>query len=902
MNDEALSCEFPYIGLRPYKSKDGLLYTGRTSDVEFCFETKINSPLVRVLVIHGLSGSGKSSFLQAGLLPKIATQLPTRENVGFKLLLGKDGVVTGGPSMMEELAKKVYYSLQEMSHEQVIGGWEWLRKNYPDENCFAQMVTKDLSHLRELLIRLSDDPRIIWVLTIDHVERVLSLDDEENKKVKEDFFKLVNDFDLETFNAKLILSIRTERYGQFASELPQFQHTTTSGPYSVNRLAHHFIGTLDEKSLIKIVKLPSIAHHKFKVLIKYNLFSYAEGVPEEIVRFVLTLNEVKRKEMEPLPVLQAICSTLYQINKARSKVENGVISITTSDFDQFKSSPRCFSVRHIIDSYIEMAFNQIKVVEAIDQARWSRVLSEMVSDKSSKTIFTKQSSYSVLKRQANKEGYDNETIKSVISGLISEPFPILIDLGSGWYSFQHDILAVALKDDRPIAEKLSIQAVERQFGRIKVGGTYTLDDLNEDPSMQIVTQLLAIDLHYWDHQFLAFAVEKGFFERLKINVVFCSGDNDSENRSKHLVDRCRNKNQDICIFTYPRHLMNMEETKSYSDIAILNVFTGFAIVGGRKFLDNDNEYLDPISAFNKLTEHLLESEKNFILIEERGGKEFLRDLESAFLDFSSGAKKFRLSDQIKLVDKNLSSKDILRALEVDCCVAAVLTPSMRAIAHEVKLPTLIDQGSVISLIQQDNRFIKVRGQFLQKLHNFLNISIPPENIFDSAENERIYNQLISVVLFTSEYILSNDEEFVDWFYEKQYMETRSSSFSERPTNYQPSKQSVLEIFRRSYINFPAASYQESYFDPGSPYCYTPLSDDSGVHKSVSHKGYTKFSNLRDEYVLLAREIEILLFDLDENSDHPLSKLSDVARKHAQIYNYYDATMYLKIIKENLNGV
>jgi hypothetical protein len=62
----------PYRGLRPLEAEDAGIFFGREgSIVEMLDRLRVGLP-PRLLVILGASGSGKSSFLRAGLLPRLA--------------------------------------------------------------------------------------------------------------------------------------------------------------------------------------------------------------------------------------------------------------------------------------------------------------------------------------------------------------------------------------------------------------------------------------------------------------------------------------------------------------------------------------------------------------------------------------------------------------------------------------------------------------------------------------------------------------------------------------------------------------------------------------------------------------------------------------------------------------
>jgi formylglycine-generating enzyme required for sulfatase activity len=72
--EEAVFEGCPFVGLDAFKSNQARLFFGRqkeTLDALACFDTRPSSPTVRWLEINGNSGSGKSSLMNAGLLPLV---------------------------------------------------------------------------------------------------------------------------------------------------------------------------------------------------------------------------------------------------------------------------------------------------------------------------------------------------------------------------------------------------------------------------------------------------------------------------------------------------------------------------------------------------------------------------------------------------------------------------------------------------------------------------------------------------------------------------------------------------------------------------------------------------------------------------------------------------------------
>jgi len=73
-NEEALFEGCPFVGLDAFQIDQARLFFGRqkeTLDAMTCFDTRPGSPTVRWLEINGNSGSGKSSLMNAGLLPLV---------------------------------------------------------------------------------------------------------------------------------------------------------------------------------------------------------------------------------------------------------------------------------------------------------------------------------------------------------------------------------------------------------------------------------------------------------------------------------------------------------------------------------------------------------------------------------------------------------------------------------------------------------------------------------------------------------------------------------------------------------------------------------------------------------------------------------------------------------------
>jgi hypothetical protein len=65
----------PYPGLRPFNPDEHRIFFGREEMVDTVIDGLATKNLV---VVHGASGSGKSSLVRAGVLPWLAIPVPKR--------------------------------------------------------------------------------------------------------------------------------------------------------------------------------------------------------------------------------------------------------------------------------------------------------------------------------------------------------------------------------------------------------------------------------------------------------------------------------------------------------------------------------------------------------------------------------------------------------------------------------------------------------------------------------------------------------------------------------------------------------------------------------------------------------------------------------------------------------
>src|SRR5271163_3403385 len=97
----------PYRGLNYYRPQDRALLAGRDRDIRDR-SALLAHPETRVLLLHGMTGSGKSSFLRAGLIPTME-----EEGVNYLFLKtpGTDDealFIRSTDAPVDQIARQVY--------------------------------------------------------------------------------------------------------------------------------------------------------------------------------------------------------------------------------------------------------------------------------------------------------------------------------------------------------------------------------------------------------------------------------------------------------------------------------------------------------------------------------------------------------------------------------------------------------------------------------------------------------------------------------------------------------------------------------------------------------------------------------------------------------------------------
>ncbi|MDP1865409.1 MAG: hypothetical protein Q8L13_03555 [Bradyrhizobium sp.] len=401
----------PYKGLSYYTPVDAGLFGGREKEVQTCAQILSEEDL-KVLLLHGTTGCGKSSFLRAGLIPYLESTVG-----GFQFLRTFDAMdvktlfirCTDAP--LHRLCEILYdwgetpfrIDLPELGMQEIL--LLPIRAEASSREEFVNDNATSVDNLLEVLRRLGRLlPRTV-VLVIDQGEEILTLDQQDSKGNRRIFFDFLIAFGKATIDVKIIVALRKEYFGDFFPELD-------SRRYNRDKLRAFQLRELSKEQLVEAIRIPTSRNVRPKYLQgrkqpgeHYN-FEFEFGLPE---RIVADLQKTKTSG-GVLPVLQITCERLYRT--ARKRDDNSLLTfgskpllIASSDYAKLGAPDT--QVRQYIDEAIEAGIAEhlpaMKGFELEDERdRWKDVLHSMVYKQSDNTALTRICSEQQLLAAAQK--------------------------------------------------------------------------------------------------------------------------------------------------------------------------------------------------------------------------------------------------------------------------------------------------------------------------------------------------------------------------------------------------------------------------------------------------------------------------------------------------------------------
>lgn len=361
----------PYKGLSFYTTEDAPLLVGREQDVYLCARGMYPGN-IRLVLLHGYSGCGKSSFVRAGLIPVLEREFklfwfmdeqppPSNGDPAGESKRAGDGTEARPRSKLfirctdnplAKLAAAVYeIDLAEFAREapgndafEIPAPQHYrsaacaLRESCPaglamwkpkedvanTRDNFVATANENSAVIVDLISRITAECPGTLVIVLDQVEEVLTLKPaEDGLPARQNFFALLSRFAHSNADARIIMAFRTEYHGRLYSWL-QWAATDAA------RIYDYYLKELTPKQVKEAITRPTGTTPVFDLPSPRNhyKFLYEDGVPE---RIVAALQAVQPSGQ--LAAMQLVCTRLLQRAKQRPS-QAGLAVIGLSDYEE----------------------------------------------------------------------------------------------------------------------------------------------------------------------------------------------------------------------------------------------------------------------------------------------------------------------------------------------------------------------------------------------------------------------------------------------------------------------------------------------------------------------------------------------------------------------------------------
>jgi WD40 repeat protein/energy-coupling factor transporter ATP-binding protein EcfA2 len=264
----------PYLGLVAFTANDANLFYGRKKVINDLLKELEKENLIFLL---GASGSGKSSLVQAGLIPALSAKYkPNFSNLSM--------VPNDDPFFSFYLQVANFISQSPTDYKQS----ETQVALPPQDN-----ITAAVEYLEKVITTLKKKPESLWLIFIDQFEEILTQSQDNNGCLFIQSLDNLISYLQRTNNSsvKIVLTMRTDFLDQFMHTFPDFVVTIQSD----GRKPFSYITPMADRELKLVIKNPAATHG---VNVDLNLI-------EKII-------EDFRGESRSLPLLQYTLDLLWQ--------------------------------------------------------------------------------------------------------------------------------------------------------------------------------------------------------------------------------------------------------------------------------------------------------------------------------------------------------------------------------------------------------------------------------------------------------------------------------------------------------------------------------------------------------------------------------------------------------------
>lgn len=427
----------PYRGLDFYREADTRLFCERDKDVRECADILLGFG-VKILLLQGSSGSGKSSFLRAGLVPYLK-----RDPRQTFFLGGKDCVIRCTSDPLPEIARSLVSSFENSGafaaapDRRGDGGGEALVEEIIRVDV-CRSVEEALTGSREQLadavlgafVAVCADLPGKLILVLDQAEEVLTrsrggrIGDEASAA----FFHFLEDIYLRNVDARLVVALRTEYYGRFRDELRISDDRLSNRPRSGGVEPYLLRPLRAKNALMRVVEVPTSARTAEGIPV-YD-FGFQDGLIERIVDDLVQAFP----HMAVTPALQLVCASLYE------RLTRETRTITHADYNGLGR------INGIFGSYLERGISVAEPRTEAQVDQWHLLLHSLVSRQGGGTLVSLIEPADEIVREARELGLQS-AIEPALVRLTHGAAPLLRGEPPDEprnFSLKHDVLALVL--------------------------------------------------------------------------------------------------------------------------------------------------------------------------------------------------------------------------------------------------------------------------------------------------------------------------------------------------------------------------------------------------------------------------------------------------------------------------
>ncbi|MDB6106946.1 MAG: hypothetical protein JWO52_6945 [Gammaproteobacteria bacterium] len=484
----------PYMGLMYFRAAERALFSGRNDEIDAC-KALLTTIETRVLILHGITGCGKSSFLRAGLIPALELE----SNYHFvRNTQGVPVLIRAGSDPIARVAEAIYdYAQPAVEIDSAIGPHSYdltaARLGAPGVVDFVAMCRSPLVLIKSLRVLYKILPFVL-VLIIDQAEEVITFAGPRRERLKE-FINFIKDFSVCNFPVKCIISLRKDYSGEFIglaqmrSSIDLREHDpqrmlteVKKEPAVQQRVPDDARQVSRQRSDIKIFLLPELARDAVLHAITLPTSDSPVpngGVPRRRYKFVWEkegaeelCTDLFSATSSVLPVMQIVCRDLYnRVHPTPPGPDSPVVEISKTLY--VDAGRITGPVEGHITTALQASFGRglsgRERTREVEQGR--QLLGSLVSRRRDGSVFSNQVTIGELRERARKLEIRSD-LDEVVRNLSRDDVLLLrtyaqksaLDEGAGQLvSLGHDFLALILYEwqQRRLAENAAWMRIVR---------------------------------------------------------------------------------------------------------------------------------------------------------------------------------------------------------------------------------------------------------------------------------------------------------------------------------------------------------------------------------------------------------------------------------------------------------